>query len=252
MEEDRQELLVEHTIRGVISAFSHSVEQRTGRPFIEFRWPNRLVYYHIVNQRADIYYQSRKQNEFENNYEDYSEYISCVEMQEIDIVECPCAPASGCTFMKSKEPLPTFLKGTPILVTKLTGDEKYNHVDWSMFKHRINSRFAASSQELFFTTKTIDDKRWLYTYITRDEKVKSVSISGVPIDPMEMALFPICGEPKPDMCDILDLPFRIEKRLINTIFSSVFEKLIGLNNATRIGDTKNDDRNSEASPDINF
>jgi len=243
------DLLLRTTIRDIIASFSHAVEEKTGRPFIDFKWPNKLIYFHLINQRADIYYQTRKLNQKEGNYEDYTEVLPCVAMQEIDVVECPCAPASGCTFMRSVTPLPKYIGGAPTAVTTLTGFERYNFVDWTMFKHRINNRISASNKGLLYTLKTIGNERWLYTYITNDTKARSVMIAGVPIDPMEIALYPICGEGKKETCNLLDLNFIIEKRLISTLFDTTFKKLITINGATRYGDTKNDDRNAESSPD---
>lgn len=240
------------SIRDIIAAFSHAVEEKTGRPFPSFKWPNRLIYFHLINQRADLYYQTRKQNHLEGNYEDYTEVIPCLDMQETDVVECPCAPASGCVFMKSVYPMPKFVGGKPTVVTSLTGFERYNYVEWSMFRTRINSRHEAQNRAWLYTTKTIGNKDWLYTYITDDVRARSVQVSGVPVDPMEIYLYPVCGQkPKPP-CNILDLGFIIEKRLTNLLFEATYRKLIAINNGTRIGDTKADDRNAETSPDPRF
>lgn len=251
------ELFLKLTIGDMIASFAHSVEERTGRPFKDFKWPNKLIYFHLVNQRADIYYQTRKQNRLEGNYEDYNEVLPCVAMQEVDMVECPCAPASGCTFMKSVFPMPKFISGMPTSITTLTGLDRYDYVEWSMFKYEINNRITAANKSMLFTLQTIFNDQWLYTYITREAdgipmKAKFVKVAGVPIDPMEIALYPICGERKKDECNILDLQFIIEKRLINLLFDSTYRKLITMNNSTQIGDTKNDDRNAATSADPRF
>lgn len=247
------ELFSTTRIGDIIAAFSHDVEEKTGRPFSSFKWPNRLIYFHLINQRADIYYQTRKQNQKEGNYEDYNEVLPCVLMKEIDIVEaCPCAPPSGCMFMKSVEPIPRFIGGRPTIVTTLTGFEKYDFVEWAYFKHRINNRISALNQTYLFTTYTLNNEQHLYTYITTDVKARNVKVAGVPIDPMEMALYPVCGKKPKNPCDILDLNFIIEKRLINILYDSTYKKLLAYNNGTRIGDTKGDDRNAEASPDPRY
>lgn len=247
------ELFLKTTIREIIAAFSHAVEEKTGRPFTEFKWPNRLIYFHLINQRAEIYYQVRKQNDIDGSYEDYNEVLPCVAMKEVDMVECPCAPASGCTFMKSVLPMPKMLGGLQkAVVTTLEGANGYNYVDWALFKYRINNRIAAFNKSWLFTRQVIENEEWLYTYITRDIKARNVKVSGTPIDPMEFALYPICGKVKPDPCNILDLNFIIEKRLTNILFDATYKKLIAINNSTKIGDTKNDDRNAETSPDPRF
>lgn len=251
------ELFLKTTIREILASFSHAVEEKTGRPFSDFKWPNRLMYFHLINQRAEIIYQTRKQNQLEGNYEDYTEVLPCVEMKEVDMVECPCMPPSHCTFMKCTTPLPRFIGGDPTLVTTVNGFEKYNYVDWSMFKHRINNRNEASNQANLFTLQTIENERWLYTYITKEKggipiKARSTKVSGVPIDPMEMFMYPICGKIKKEPCDILNLNFVIEKRLTNILFDATHRKLISINKGTTIGDTQNDDRNAEAAPDKRF
>jgi len=246
------ELFLDTTIRDVIASFSQSVEEKTGRPFADFKWPPRLIYFHLTNMRHEIIYQTRRQNQMEGNYEDYTEVLPCVLMKEVDIVECPCAPASGCTFMKVVKPLPKFLGGRPSLVTTLTGFEKYDYVEWSMFKYRVNNRIEALNKNFLFTQQTIDNVDWIYTYNNTDIKARSVKIAGVPIDPMEIAFYPRCGKKAPDMCDLLNMKFIIEKRLINPLYDGTFNKLIRYNSGTRIGDTKNDDRNAETSPDPRY
>lgn len=251
------ELFLKTTIRDILASFSHAVEEKTGRPFLSFKWPNRLIYFHLINQRADIIYQTRKQNQKEGNYEDYNEVLPCVLMKEVDMVECPCAPASGCTFMKSVLPLPKFLGSKPSLVTTLDGFEKYDYVDWSMFKHRINNRNSVLNKSALYTLQTLYNEQWAYTYITKEKdgipiKARSTKMAGVPIDPMEIAMYPICGKEPPPLCDILDLNFIIEKRLIDILFKATYQKLLTINNGTQIGDTKNDDRNAAGSPDPRY
>lgn len=246
------ELFPETTIREVIAGLAHDVEEKTGRPFIDFKWPNRLIYFHLINQRADIYYQTRRQNQVEGNYEDYTEVLPCVEMREVDIVECPCAPASGCTFMKVVKPLPKFVGGRPAAVTTLTGFDRYNYVEWTMFKFRINNRNAVLNKSFLYTIQTINNETWLYTYITNDVKARAVKVAGVPIDPMEVVMYPVCGKEPPDMCNLLDYKFIIEKRLMSVLYDATFKKLVAFNNGTRIGDTKNDDRSAETTADPRY
>lgn len=246
------ELFLKTTIREVLAAFSQGVEEKTGRPFIDFKWPNRLIYFHLINQRADIYYQTRKQNNIEGNYEDYTEVLPCVAMQEIDLVECPCAPPSGCTFMKSVLPLPKFVGASPISVTTVDGRRRFDRTEWEYFPYEVNNRIAAANKSLLYTDRTIGNERWLYTFITNEMKPQGVMVAGIPVDPMEVALYPICGKEQKEICNILDLQFIIEKRLTNLLFDTTFKKLIGINNATRIGDTKNDNRSAETSPDPRY
>lgn len=253
MEQNGNELLLKYTIRGIIAAFAHDVEEKTGRPLKTFKWPNKLIYFHLINQRADLIYKTRKQNELEGNYEDYTEVIPCVQMHEVDYVECPCAPKSRCTWMKSVTPMPDFVGHMPTSVTSLDSFDQYHYVPWTHFVHRLNLPGPAKRGWLY-TMQTIKNEVWLYTYINTEDKIKArgVKIAGVPVDPMEMFLYPICGEPIKTPCDILDLDFIIEKRLVNTLYDMTFKKLVTLNSGTRMGDTKNDDRNAETATDPRF
>lgn len=159
--------------------------------------------------------------------------------------------------MKSTNPMPRFIGGRPSLVTTLDGFQKYNFVNWSMFKHRINNRNEAANSANLFTIQNIGNQDWLYTYITKEEdgipiKARSSKVAGVPIDPMEIYMFPMCGNIVKEPCDILDMRFVIEKRLINLLFDATHRKLISINKGTTIGDTINDDRNAENAPDKRF
>lgn len=250
----KEELILRTSIRDILASFSHAVEERTGRPMIDFKWPNKLIYFHLINQRANLMYEVRKQNKLENHFEDYTEVIPCVSMHEVDMAndDCPCAPASGCTFMKSVHPLPAMVGNKPESVANLTGFTRYDFVPWEHFKHRVSHRFSAMSEGPFYTLKTIENKRWLYTYITDDTKARKVSVSGLFVDPMEVFFFEGGCQPPREICDVLDLEFIIEKRLINLLFSATFQKLVQINSATRLGDTKADDRNAETSFDPRY
>lgn len=251
------ELLLRTSIRDIIAAFSHDVEEKTGRPFIQFKWPNMLIYFHMTNARAELYYQTRRQNQLEGNYEDYTEVIPCIELKEVDLVECPCAPPSGCTWMKSIIPLPRFVGSRPTNVTTLDGMDRYTFTEWSMFKIKTNNRILAANMGMRYTVKTLGNEQWIYTLIKKEKdgipiKAQYAMLSGVPIDPMEIALYPVCGKKMRDPCNILDLNFIIEKRLTNALYTNTLARMIQINNSTNIGDTKNDDRNAAAAPDPRF
>jgi hypothetical protein len=237
-------------VRDIVSAFKHDVEDRSGRPFSMFRWPPRLIYFHLVNNRATLYYRIRKENKRENNFEDYTQVLPCVEMKKVDYVECPCAPASHCEWMKSVEALPDFVGTLPTTIMTLDGMTEYTYVPWENFSLKMKSRVSTGGRRPLYTVRVINEKRHLYTYILKKDMVhaKSVMVAGIPIDPIEMFLFPVCGKSPDRICSFMELPFSIEKRLTSQLYEMTYISLINKNNNIQLADTKNDDRNNAIGP----
>lgn len=235
------DLFQKTTIREILSAFTIFIKDSSGRPSDDPRWSPKLIYYHLVAQRAELYYQTRKVNQMEGDFEDYSRVIPCVEMKKVDVVECACAPPSGCYWMKSVYPMPTFQNGVPTAVTNLTGGQRYDYVAWDKCKYESHGRIKSLRKQLIYTMQTVGTNRHLYTLITSKIQAKKVKVSGIAVDPIEFFLFPVCGSEPDCLCDLLDMEFEIEARLKKTLFQMTYESLINANQRNPNADKQNND-----------
>lgn len=176
--------------------------------------------------------------------------LPCIELRKADQIECPCAPPSGCYFLKSLHPLPKMLDGLPLSVTTLLPDchncekeiREFDYVRWYNMQYKINSRIEAQSRGLYYTIKDIDMDRHLYVYVNpRYENLQAVAISAVFKDPLEVIAFPLCGEAESPVCNVLDQEFHIEQELQAQVFEQVFQALIQVRAGTPAGDILNND-----------
>lgn len=233
-----------NTIRDAVDAFRIFVEDRTGRPSDDFAYPPKLIYYLIQNYRNYIVFEDTKAKA--KNKDDLSLILTlpCVEVREVDVIECPCAPAKGCTFYKSVHPIPKMITGLPLSVTSLDGLVSYDHVLWSQFKEKTSSRVEAQNREPKYTFRSINNKNHLYVYSS--EKILDpmrIALTAYPKDPLEFYQFPTCGNEINVLCNPLDEELMVEDELVVKIFESVLRTIAAGKSLSTGADVINNDNN---------
>ena len=236
------------TIRHAIEAFRSFLEDRSGRVSSDFAYPPKLIYYFLKMFRNRVSYEDiTSKSQYDLNIE---LTIPCVSLKKADMVECPCAPASGCEFLKSVHPLPKMLNGIPNSVTLLKKGPTNNYgiftyVDWYVFEDKINSRIPGQAKQLYYTVKNINSRRHLYVYanVEKYKDLQSVTVAGIFNDPLEVAKFPICGEKEPLLCAPLDEEFIIEDEIQSRVFELTYNALMGFKGAALGSDVLNNDNN---------
>ncbi len=243
------------TIRDAVDAFLHFYEDKTGRPSQSITYPPKLIYYYLNMYHKGVLYQERLKRSSLNIDEGIMQIIPCVELRKADQVECPCAPPSGCFFLKSLYPLPKLLDGLPLSVTTLAPDchncdgdiREFDYVRWYNMQYKVNSRVDAQKYGLYYTMKDIDLDTHLYVYVSdRYPDLKAVAVSGVFRDPLDVLNFPLCGEAVRPVCNVLDQEFYIEPELQARIFESVFQALMQYRAGTVGADLINNNNNDVA------
>lgn len=181
---------------------------------------DRLVYESLRSSRAALL--QRKIIEKEPiNHENY-QTISCIPLREVDVVECPCAPRSGCTFRVTEWDLPTPL-GKLHSVSSIDGSINYSYVEWDKFNRKINGRRAHTSNSAYFTTK--NTKRGIRLYLYNDIHKEMVSVTSVFADPIKIYNYPNCDGSVEECIDYLQLPFPVDPDLLGTIYEASFDLL---------------------------
>lgn len=241
-------------IRSAVEAFRHFFEDKTGRPSSSVIYPAKLIYYFLKMYRNRALFEI-EQSQGRGAYDLSTEMtIPCIELIKVDQVECPCAPASGCLFMKSKHPLPRMQNGVPhsVSLLKQHGSQKnygsFTFVDWYKFEDKINGRIASQAFQPYFTMKNISSNRHLYVYGNSEEfeDLKAVSAVITPNDPLEFLSFPICGD-DPILCNPLDVEFIIEDNIQSRVFELTFNALGGFRSMAPGADLLNNDSNDVVS-----
>lgn len=216
-----------NTVRGAIDAFKSFMSDASGRISDDNIYPNKLIYYYLSMYRNRVLYEENGKN-FLLKDNTAVQTLVCVDMSEVDFVECPCAPKSGCTFMRSKIKLPSIMGGVPISVTNVKGTDQYKYIRWDLFPHHLNSRSSSVSGGSYFTVKNIDLATYLYVYTNNAVSARKVQISAVFRNPLEVLTYPICGRTPEILCTLMDTEFIMEPHLQSTIFEKVREQLLNL------------------------
>lgn len=229
------------SIRNIIDAFKHFLEDGGGRASRVIAYPPKYMYY-LINM-----YNNRLTAEFNkmNNGSDIStnRTLTCVDFEEIDVVECPCAPYKGCTFYKSLYPIPEIVGIFPTSVTTVDGSISYDYVDWYNIETKVKSRLAPERVGSYYTFKTIGDDMHLYLYSS--DKVKDpqkASITANFYNSLDVLAFPICGI-VPVVCDPMETPFVINSEIRTRVFESTLMALTNSKIVTPYSDVLNNDNN---------
>lgn len=177
----------------------------------EISFPKRLILFWLKAARARLIKEKLKREELSKfNYQT----IPCIQLESVDQSECPCAPKSGCTFLRTVEPIPKAL--AIISVTSLLGNISYNYVGWDKMRYKTVGRFAAAQNKPYYTIKDVGDGAHLYLYNSKHQK--KISVTAIFEDPLDVQCFPdengnvnCCDDP-------WEQEFLIDADLVSTMF----------------------------------
>lgn len=193
----------------------------------------RLILYYLKAYRARLLYERRiSKGRTISKYN--IQTIPCIELQEVDQSECPCTPKSGCTFLKTKYPIPRPIGDLIISVSSVGGDITYSPVRWDKFKSKLYSRIEANAKAAYYTFKDTGEGTHIYVY--NDEHKEYVSISAIFDDPDSVKTFPDCSGKVERICNPYDLEFVIDMDVLPILYELVFDKL------TRYRQTSTEDK----------
>ncbi len=174
--------------------------------------------------------------------------IPCIPLEEVDVVECPCAPKSGCTFLKGKVNLPVLINGFKS-VASMTGSISYTYVEWDKFRHKLNSRIKANQTAAYYTYKTGPDGTFIYVY--NDIHKEFLTVTGIFDNVIDVQLFPGCDGAVDNCKRPLDLAFIFEPALFPLLQELVLRKVFGISIKARDEISNDaDDLTNNAAPNI--
>lgn len=237
-----------NTIRHAVEAFKQYIEDSTGRTKDDITYPPYLIYYYLMTYKNYVMYEKKKQEGIDNYNESDLLNIPCVELCEIDIVECPCAPASGCTFFKSVHPLPKMTgNGLPINVATIDGGETFNFVRWYNFSDKLNARTKGEREGFYYTVKSFDGCPYLYIYRSCCfDNLQAVTVSLRAEEPLEVLCFPVCGQEPKVLCSPLDEKLILPKELLALVFERTWNAIRLMKSMGRPDVINNDANDSES------
>lgn len=166
--------------------------------------------------------------------------LGCVEVEEMDRSECPCAPASGCYWLKVTNPIPVYCRITSVTGTVASGtNPRFTFMKWDRFQYIPKSRSKATREGLYWTIRNTGKGPQMYLYGNRN--LELISISAIWEDPMAVEAYKGCeSEDLEAKCNPLDVSFYTDSWMRDVIISKTWQKLLPVRSAAS-GDMLNDD-----------
>src|SRR5690606_11230623 len=186
------------TNRKLIDDFKVWTVDRTGFLSDDNAWSNRALLSQFNHYRAQLIDQELDRNP--NSYRHARQTIPCIPLERVDKNECPCAPASGCSWRKTKFKLPKPI-GKLITVDSIDGSIKYSYVDWDSVKYKFSSRIPADRSRPYYTIKNG------YLYLHNDIHKRYVTVTATWADPLLIQTYPDCKGELDPCVKKLDLEF---------------------------------------------
>lgn len=196
--------------RQVISGFLHLISDR-GYLSDENDYSWEEVYMKLLSYRARVLSEKQRERGYSLSRFNY-QTLTCVPIDEVDTNECPCAPPSGCTFRKTKFPIPLPI-GNLQSVMSVAGNIQYDYIQWERFPDIMHSRFEAEKKKAYYTIKNTGKGVHLYVY--NDIHKEYISVTGIFHDPVDIFKFPDCKTGLVDPCfDALEQDFILDPDLL--------------------------------------
>lgn len=203
------------TIRDVIYDFRQTVVSATGDTSDDTDYSDKEIYMRLVMSRASII-KSLLDRGIKLS-EEFYQVIPCVNLQEVDIVECPTAPASGCMWLKSDCPIPDHLV---IQSVSTHLGKTFSYARWDKLREKVRGRLASAATDSYYTFRTIDNKTWLYIY--NNEFLQSATVTMIPEDPIEANKY--CN--KDNVCTPMDTDIHTSAPVLDMIIKTTWDTII--------------------------
>ncbi len=219
-------------IREAINDYRFWVESFTGDSSDDTLTSEYAVYNRLITSRATVLKQMLAEGK--KLTEEVYQTLLCIELEEVDRVECPFIPASGCYWLKSTCSIPEVV--TMQSISTHLG-EGYSYVRWDKIKEKVNGRLKSAATDTFYSLRTIKDKVYLYIY--NDELKKNITLTGIFQDPIKAAQF--CEDDTDAVCTPMDsVSFHTPQNLMDTISKLAWDITMRARQAARLKILNND------------
>lgn len=213
-----------YTHRMAVESWKHFAIDQSGYISDENPYSNRALLMKLQEHRATFIKTALERGKELSEF--MIQTLACVDMEEMDRNECPCAPASGCYWLKSKCELPKAIKLRSVTGIVASGSNpRFNEIKWDRFQYIPKARNTAMKNGRYYTVRDTGNGPYLYLY--GDRFLETVSISGFFEDPIAAASFSSCGEPNLEaFCNPLDVDMYTDPWVRDIILPSMWQQLL--------------------------
>lgn len=231
-----------YTHRHAIEQWKHYPVDSSGYVVDESQFSNKSIIRNILEVRA---VETKAAIDRGDDVSDFMvQVLPCVEVEELDRNECPCAPASGCYWLRTKAEIPRYIK--MISVTGIVANKenpRFTYIKWDKFQYIPIARNKSMRHGRYWTIRDSGgDGPYILLYGDRDLEV--IAISAIWEDPMCAEAYPKCGTVDLEAkCNPLDIDFYTDAWLRDIIISRTWQKLLPVRQTAPF-DGQNDDTHS--------
>lgn len=229
-----------YTHRHFVEQFKHYPIDREGYVVDELPFSNKSILRIGQEIRSSLVRSALKSGQDLTDF--MVQVLGCVELEEVDRNECPCAPASGCYWLKTKIPIPEFIE--MISVTGVVANKenpRFTYLKWDRFQYIPTARSRATREGRYWTLKYTSDTSGPYLYLYGDRFLETLSLAAIFEDPILAATYPSCGTIDENaLCNPLDVGFYTDSWMREQILSAAWQKLIPVRQAAGADVINND------------
>lgn len=213
-------MILEELLQRIQSLYSKGVQSDSSR------LTPRHIYNKFLTVRTKLLSDKakKKQKISEWNYQ----VLPCIEMIDVDVVECPCIPVKGCTVKRSKHPIP-----------KIMSDYNGNLIDYVMTLDNMDRFDVTNRTEMLYSKGnkyTSNSKKYIFEnkhlYIYGSNLPITVRMRALFEDPLAATLYEgYCGKeakPETECLDMFQADFPIDGDLVDIMIQFTVEELIGV------------------------
>ena len=219
------------TVRDAIYEYRQFVESMTGDTSDDTLSSELAIYNTLRTSRTVVLRIATDRGE--RLSEEHFQTLSCIELEEVDRVECPFIPASGCVWLRSTCDIPDFVSIQSIS-TQL-GD-MYSYVRWDRVREKVGGRLKSAKTDKFYSLRTVKDKVYLYIY--NDEFIKNITLTAIFEDPIEAEAF--CKYDKTAICNPMDVSFHTAQNYVDVIKKGAWDVMLRARAAAKLKVLNND------------
>lgn len=225
------------TTREVIAQYESWSSDLTGLSVADAEWFPAAIYEQFIAARAtDILEELLKDASTPNKF--VQQTIGCVALERVRVEECPCAPPSGCTWLRTTLPIPVVI-GDIISVSGIGGNlemlQSYTYRDWQTVKFSLESRLPAERTRGYFCIRN----NYLYVIQKTSPTLKALAIAALFYDPVEVQRFPQCSLTFDRCKPFLDYPLYIDPAKYQKLLASTFQLATGMKRGALLDTTNN-------------
>lgn len=198
------------TYKEIIDLYKHPIADRTGFDSSSKTWSDQYILKYILLVRSTIIQEYKRVGMFiaPENY-----LTLCIELEDADPVECPCAPPSNCVWKRSVKKIPRGILDP--IVTDISGAVPYNFTNFDKLKSVTKSRVPAVRDTKIYTIKNE------HLIVPIDVNLKAISLHNVFEDNYE-ALKASCNITKEILCNPLKTDFTTDYLIVESILKKAW------------------------------